>query len=51
MFSLFPKEEDFFLLFRRQAALVRQGTDLLHEMMEKFDNLEARAKQLKEVEH
>ena len=51
MFSLFPKEEDFFLLFRRQAALVRQGTDLLHEMVEKFDNLEARAKQLKEVEH
>ena len=51
MFSLFPKEEDFFVLFRRQAALVRRGTDLLHEMMEKFDDLEARAKQLKEVEH
>ena len=51
MFSLFPKNEDFFVLFRRQAALVRQGTDLLHEMMEKFDNLEARAKQLKEIEH
>ena len=51
MFSLFPKNEDFFVLFRRQAALVRRGTDLLHEMMEKFDDLEARAKQLKEVEH
>jgi len=51
MFSLFPKEEDFFVLFRRQAALVRKGCDLLHEMMEKYDDLDTRAKQLKDVEH
>ena len=51
MFSLFPKEEDFFTLFRRQAALVRQSCDLLLEMMEHFDDLEARAKRLKDVEH
>ena len=51
MFSLFPKEEDFFALFRRQAALVRRGCDHLHEMMERFDDLEARAKDLKEIEH
>ena len=51
MFSLFPKEEDFFLLFRQQAELVRQSCDQLHEMMEKFDRLEERAKALKEVEH
>ena len=51
MFSLFPREEDFFLLFRKQAALVRKGCDMLHEMVEKFDNLEQRAKALKEVEH
>ena len=51
MISLFPREEDFFLLFRRQAALVREGCDQLHEMMEKFDRLEERAKTLKEIEH
>ena len=51
MFSLFPKEEDFFSLYRKQAALVRAGCDQLHEMMEKFDDLEARAKRLKDVEH
>jgi predicted phosphate transport protein (TIGR00153 family) len=51
MFSLFPKQEDFFTLYQQQAALVRKGCDQLHEMMEKFDNLEARAKQLKDVEH
>ena len=50
MFSLFPRDEDFFTLFRRQAALVRQGCDQLHEMMERFDDLETRAKNLKDVE-
>ena len=51
MFSLFPKEEDFFVLFRRQAALVRQSCDQLNEMMQHYDDLEARAKRLKDVEH
>src|SRR5512143_251762 len=51
MLSLFPKNEDFFVLFRRQAALVRQSCDLLREMMERFDDLEGRARRLKEVEH
>ncbi len=51
MFSLFPKEEDFFLLFRRQAALVRESCDQLHQMMQSFDRLEERAKALKEIEH
>jgi predicted phosphate transport protein (TIGR00153 family) len=51
MFTLFPREEDFFALFRRQAALVRRGCDQLHEMMERFDDLEARTRDLKDVEH
>lgn len=51
MFSLFPREEDFFALFRKQAVLVREGCDQLHAMMEHFDDLEGRARKLKEVEH
>ena len=51
MFSLFPREEDFFTMFRKQAALVREGCVLLHEMLESFDRLEDRAKRLKDVEH
>ncbi len=51
MFSLFPKDENFFALFTRQAALVRQGCEQLQEMMEKFDRLEERAKALKDIEH
>jgi len=51
MVSFFPRDENFFELFRRQAALVRQGCDQLQEMVEKFDRLEVRAKALKDVEH
>jgi hypothetical protein len=51
MFSLFPKDENFFELFRRQAVLVRQGGDLLDQMVVEFDRLEERARALKDVEH
>jgi predicted phosphate transport protein (TIGR00153 family) len=51
MFSLFPREDDFFVLFKKQAALVRKGCDMLNEMMEQFDNLDERARKLKDVEH
>ena len=51
MFSFFPREEDFFALFRKQAALAHKGCDQLHAMMERFDDLETRAKALKDVEH
>jgi len=49
--SLFPRQEDFFVLFRKQAAGVREGCHELHEMFVKFDRLEARAARLKEIEH
>ncbi len=51
MFSLFPREEDFFALFKKQAVLVRQSCEQLHEMMERFDRVEERARALKNVEH
>jgi hypothetical protein len=51
MISLFPKDENFFELYRRQAALVHQGCVQLDEMMREFDRLEERARALKDVEH
>jgi predicted phosphate transport protein (TIGR00153 family) len=50
-FQLFPHLENFFDLFARQGALVREGCEQLEEMVTKFDNLEERAKRLKDVEH
>ena len=49
--QLFPHHENFFDLFGRQGAVVREGCEQLEEMVTKFDNLEDRAKKLKEVEH
>ena len=51
MFSIFPRDEDFFALFAKQGTLVRTGCAQLHEMMLQFDRLEERAKELKETEH
>ncbi len=51
MFSLFPKQEDFFDLFKKQGAEVRRGCDLLLDMMEHFEDLENKATRLKDVEH
>jgi predicted phosphate transport protein (TIGR00153 family) len=51
VFSLFPREEDFFTLFRKQGALVRKGCDQLSDMVGQFDRLEERARELKETEH
>ena len=51
MFSLFPKEEDFFTLFCKQSDCVKEGCHELHEMMTNFDRLEERATKLKEIEH
>ncbi len=51
MIPLFPKHEDFFVLFKRQSALVREGCTMLNEMMNHFDRLEDRSRRLKEVEH
>ena len=51
MFTLFPREDDFYALFCRQAGLVRQGCDQLHDMMMHFDDLENRSKRLKDIEH
>jgi len=51
MFSLFPKQDDFFVLFKKQGSLVRQGCDLLLDMMENYEDLENKAARLKDVEH
>ena len=49
-FSLFPRDEDFFALFRKQAALVRQGCDDLLAITTHFNEREERARKLKDLE-
>src|SRR5574340_539512 len=48
--GLFPKETDFFEIFDRASVNVTKAASLLVDLMEKFDNIEARAKEIYEVE-
>lgn len=51
MFSLIPKEEAFFELFKKAAHNMIEGSRLLKDMMEHFDDPAAQAKRIKDVEH
>ena len=48
--KLFPREIDFFEIFDRAALNVTKAATLLVALMENFDNLEVRTKEIYEVE-
>lgn len=47
---LFPKEIDFFEIFDKTSVNITQAAVLLVSLMENFDNIDARAKEIHEVE-
>src|SRR5664279_5106638 len=48
--ALFPKEIDFFEIFDRASLNITKAAELLVSLMENFDNVEQRAKEIYEVE-
>ena len=48
--KLFPKEIDFFEIFDRTSLNITKAASRLVDLMENFDNLEARAKEIHEIE-
>lgn len=48
--ALFPKDVDFFEIFDKAAVNLMKAAELLVTLMEKFDNVEARAKEIHEIE-
>ncbi len=48
--KFFPKEVDFFEIFDRASQNLTKAAGLLVSLMENFDNIEARAKEIYEVE-
>lgn len=48
--KFFPKEIDFFEIFDRASANLVKATSLLVSLMENFDNLEVRAKEIYDAE-
>jgi predicted phosphate transport protein (TIGR00153 family) len=47
---LFPKEIDFFEIFEKAASNLTKASSLLVSLMENFDDIEAKAKEIYEVE-
>ena len=48
--KFFPKEIDFFEIFNRASVNVTKAASLLVDLMENFDNIEAKSKEIYEVE-
>jgi len=48
--KLFPKEIDFFEIFDKTAENLTKAAELLVALMENFDNLDSRAKEIHEIE-
>jgi predicted phosphate transport protein (TIGR00153 family) len=48
--ALFPREIDFFEIFEKDAANLTKASSLLVSLMENFDNIDARVKEIYEVE-
>jgi predicted phosphate transport protein (TIGR00153 family) len=48
--KFFPKEIDFFEIFDRTSLNITKAASHLVDLMENFDNLEARAKEIHEIE-
>src|SRR5919108_4766940 len=50
-FRLIPREESFYELFVQQAEILSQGARLLQEIVVDFDDVEAEANRLHDIEH
>src|SRR6476659_11384534 len=51
MLGLIPRETAFFEMFQKAAHNMIEGSRLLQEMMENFQDPESQARQIKDVEH
>ncbi len=51
MLGLVPRDTVFFDLFEKAAANLNEGASALLEFLTRFDNLEERAKRIKDIEH
>lgn len=50
-FSLIPRHHKFYDLFEEDAQNLVKGARLLQDMLQKWDNLDARSKEITDIEH
>jgi len=51
MFRIIPREEEFFSLFSKASENIYDGACQLKELLDRFDNIQERARKIEEVEH
>ncbi len=50
-FRFIPRDESFYELFVKQAEILVQGAELLYDIVSNFDDVEAKARRLHDIEH
>jgi len=50
-FRLFPKDEKFFELFRRDAANLKEGVEALQELINHYEDVDKKFQKIKSIEH
>jgi predicted phosphate transport protein (TIGR00153 family) len=48
---LFPKDEKFFELFRKDAANLKEGVEALEDLVNHYDDIDKRFQKIKAIEH
>jgi predicted phosphate transport protein (TIGR00153 family) len=51
MFRIIPRDEEFFSLFTKASENIVEGAERLKDLLDQFDDLRERARQIEEVEH
>jgi len=51
MFRIIPRDEEFFSFFNKASENIVEGAERLKELLDQFDDLRERARQIEEVEH
>ena len=51
MFRIIPRDEEFFSLFSKASSNILEGASQLKELLDRFDNIQERARRIEEVEH
>jgi predicted phosphate transport protein (TIGR00153 family) len=51
MFRILPRDQEFFVLFEKASQNILDGAELLKELLDNFDNVREKARQIEEIEH
>ena len=51
MFRILPRDQEFFVIFEKASQNILDGAELLKDLLDNFDDVKAKARQIEEIEH